>query len=44
MKANDKFECYPEILDNFFIQHVRIKLSKKNIDKKSKKNDVLSQK
>lgn len=44
VNTNDKFECTPEILDNFFVQHVKIKLSKKNIDKKSKKNDVLSRK
>lgn len=38
VKMNDRFECKPEIMDNFFIQHVSIKIiSKSNLQKMSKK-------
>jgi len=37
-KMNDRFECNPKILDNFFIQHLTVKICKKNnIQKISKK-------
>lgn len=37
-RFNKRFECIPEIVDNFFIQHITIKMyNKKNIQKKSKK-------
>jgi len=37
-KSNDRFECNPEIIDNFFVQHIIIKLfNKNNLQKISKK-------
>ena len=37
-KSNKRFECTPEIIDNFFIQHLIIKLYEKgNIQKTTKK-------
>lgn len=37
-KSNDRFTCTPEIIDNFFVQHITIKiLNKNNIQKISKK-------
>ena len=37
-KMNDRFECKPKIMDNFFIQHLTIKLcNKNNLQKNSKK-------
>lgn len=44
VKMNDRFDCKPEIMDNFFIQHVSIKLNSKNNLQKTQKNDILSQK
>lgn len=29
-KSNDRFTCKPEILDNFFVQHITIKITNKN--------------
>ena len=47
VKSNSRFECLPEVMDNFFIQHLIIKLfNKKNykkipkITKKHKKNAI----
>lgn len=38
IKSNDRFECKPTILDNFFVQHLTIKLfNKNNLQKISKK-------
>lgn len=38
IKANNRFTCEPEIMDNFFIQHLTIKLlDKNNLQKISKK-------
>jgi len=38
LKSNNRFECKPEIMDNFFIQHLTIKLlDKNNLQKTSKK-------
>lgn len=38
VKENSRFECNPEIMDDFFIQHLTINLSnKKNTQKNSKK-------
>ena len=37
IKSNSRFECKPEIMDNFFIQHLIIKLPNKRIFKKHKK-------
>ncbi len=38
IKQNNRFECKPEIMDNFFIQHLTINLfNKNNIQKNSKK-------
>ena len=37
-KMNDRFECKPKIMDNFFIQHLTIKLcNKNNLQKNTKK-------
>lgn len=37
-KLNDRFECTPEIMDNFFIQHFTVKiLNENNLQKISKK-------
>lgn len=37
-KMNNRFECQPSIMDNFFIQHLTIKIwNKKNLQKMSKK-------
>ena len=43
-KMNDRFECKPKIMDNFFIQHLTVKLYDKNNLQKTSKNVVLSQK
>ena len=38
VKSNQRFECIPEVMENFFIQHLIIKLfNKKNIQKNTKK-------
>ncbi len=38
IKSNERFDCKPSIIDNFFTQHLTIKLfNKKNLPKKSKK-------
>lgn len=38
VKMNDRFECEPEIMDNFFIQHLSIKIYHKNNLQKMSKN------
>ena len=38
VKNNNRFECVPEVMDNFFIQHLIIKLpTKKKVQKNTKK-------
>lgn len=38
-KMNDRFQCKPQIIDNFFIQHISIKIfNKKNYRKQIKSN------
>ena len=41
VKDNNRFECKPEIMDNFFIQHLIIKLPNKKRGKKTQKNNKL---
>ena len=41
IKNSSKFECKPEIMDNFFIQHLIIKLPIKKKFKKTQKNNKL---
>ena len=38
VKLNDRFECNPKIIDNFFIQHLTIKIYDKNNLQKISKN------
>lgn len=38
VKMNDRFDCNPEIMDNFFIQHLSIKICNKNNLQKMSKN------
>ena len=41
IKNSNRFECIPEIMDNFFIQHLIIKLpNKRNYKKTQKKNKL----
>lgn len=43
IKINDRFECYPKIMDNFFIQHLNIMVcSKNNLQKISKKQHYIT--
>lgn len=37
-KTNDRFECNPKILDNFFVQHLTMKINDKNNLQKISKN------
>ena len=37
-RTNKRFECNPEIIDNFFVQHLIIKLYKKGNIQKTTKN------
>ena len=41
VKDSNRFECKPEIMDNFFIQHLIIKLPNKRKYKKTRKNNNL---
>ena len=42
IKSNNRFECKPEVMDNFFIQHLIIKLfDKKNLQKNTKKGRIV---
>ena len=43
-RMNDRFECKTKIMENFFIQHLTVKLYDKNNLQKTSKNVVLSQK
>lgn len=43
VKSNSRFECVPEVMDNFFIQHLIIKLFNKRNYKKTPKKNYLSQ-
>ena len=43
VKSNNRFECMPEVMDNFFIQHLIINLfDKKNLQKITKKALVIT--
>lgn len=43
VKDNNRFECKPEIMDNFFIQHLIIKLpNKKKLQKNTKKQQNIT--